>query len=302
MKYFCVVITAALLVGCSVNNSKFQPLAESLNSLCPIILLDGEAELTKATCPAAKFQIDITLHKESPVSVSSLRALDDEYSRLVQEMGEYGIDGKTGGQAFLKGLIAQSPILAQMIDTIAVAASTPESTQGWVPLDIRICDETDTLVYTYNNEWEYLTEHEWLDAIMPIEMCGCTSEGSKLPPLNEVVKVTGIPHVNKEGVLKIYCSYDADPAYTLSGNPMYISEVREKYFNKRILEDYLTALKKENKSIQRYMDACGRCGIGVKFVVEGRKDGIDYDLADSEFIKRWERWGGNDSIIISAPL
>ncbi|WP_025830784.1 hypothetical protein [Bacteroides stercorirosoris] len=189
-----------------------------------------------------------------------------------------------------------------MIDTIAVETSTPESTQGWVPLGIRISDETDTLVYTYNDEWEYLTEYEWLNAIMPIEMCGWTSEGNTLPPLNDVVKVTSTPRVSKEGTLKIYCSYDADPAYTLSGKPMCISEVREKYFNKKILEDYLTALKKENKSIQRYMDACGRRGIGVKFVVEGRKDGIDYDLADSEFIKRWERCGGNDSIIISAPF
>lgn len=80
-RFICVVIIVALLTGCSINNSKFQFLSKSLNIQCPITLLDGEAELTKVTCLAAKFQIDITLHEKSPVSASSLRVLDDDYSK-----------------------------------------------------------------------------------------------------------------------------------------------------------------------------------------------------------------------------
>lgn len=303
-KYFCIAIVVASFLGCSVNDRQhYQSLADSLNSQCPIKALDGETEVTQVACTANKFQIIITLNNEAPISVSALKALNEEYIRLIQEAEEYGetcgvTDREIGGKAFLKGLMTQSSTFMQIVDTIALATSTPESTQGWIPLDIYICDETDTLVYTYNSEWASLTEHEWLNAIMPIEMCKWTSERSALPPLNEVIAVNGIPHVNQDGLLRIYCSYDADPAYTHSGKPMCIDEIKGKYFSKKILEDYLADRMAESKDICRYLNACSRRGIGIQFIVDGFKDGIDYDLSTPEFIKKWESWGGSDSIVI----
>ncbi len=65
---------------------------------------------------------------------------------------------------------------------------------------------------------------------MPIEMCEWTSNGCPLPPLNEVVKVVGVPRVNKDGLLKIDCSYDTSPVYTSSDKSVRIDDIREKYF------------------------------------------------------------------------
>ena len=40
--------------------------------------------------------------------------------------------------------------------------------------------------------------------------------------------------------------------------------------------------------------------VDLKFVLEGVKDAIDYDLASSQMIKEWESWGGNDTIVVSS--
>ena len=79
---------------------------------------------------------------------------------------------------------------------------------------------------------------------------------------------------------------------------MCICEVKEKFFNSKILEDYLADRMAENENIRRFLNACFRRGIGIQFIVDGFKDGIDYDLSTPEFIKRWESWGGSDSIVI----
>jgi len=248
-----------------------------------------------------EFILSISVSDSAPTSVLSLRALNDEYSWRMQNVENYYKYGQEiGGLPFVKGVISKSPVVAQLIDSIAYLTCTPESAQGYLPLLIGISDETDSLTYCYHEDgWEQLTEYEWLDAIMPIEMCQWASIAENvLPPLNDVVKVTGIPRISEEGVLKVRCSYDADPAYTRLGEPMCIGEVKEKYFNSKILEDYLAERMAENENIRRFLNACSRRGICVQFVVDGFKDGIDYDLSTPEFIKRWESWGGNDSIII----
>ena len=63
---------------------------------------------------------------------------------------------------------------------------------------------------------------------------------------------------------------------------------------KNILEDYLADRMAASKDVSRR-------GIGIQFIVDGFKDGIDYDLSTPEFIKQWENWGGSDSIVVSLP-
>lgn len=298
------VLLLLVIVGCSQTDGERASFAESWSGKCPMALVDDEITLSDVRYSKGEFLLSVTLGDKSPVSVLSLQELNEEYSRRVQAVEDYHLNGmEIGGAPFVKGIISMSPVLAQIIDSIACMTATPESTQGWVPLVIFICDDTDTIDYVYNEEWERLEEYEWLNAIMPVEMCGWTeTEAGALPSLNEMVKITGMPRVDSDGLLRVYCSYDASPAYTRSGKPMCISEVREKYFNRKILENYLAAIKKGNESIRRFMEAFKRHGIGIKFVVEGQKGDIDYDLADPEFIKRWESWGGSDSIIVSCPI
>lgn len=70
---------------------------------------------------------------------------------------------------------------------------------------------------------------------------------------------------------------------------------------KNILEDYLADRMAASKDVSRFINVCSRRGIGIQFIVDGFKDGIDYDLSTPEFIKQWENWGGSDSIVVSQP-
>lgn len=303
-KIFFYTLFLSALVSCSQADKQCYSFAESWNSKCPITLVKNEATLTNVRYSKDEFVLSIFVSDSAPTSVLSLRKLNEEYSKRIEEVEDYYMDGKEiGGLPFVRGVISKSPILTQIIDSIAYLTYTPESTQGYLPLIISISDETDSLAYVYNEMWERLTEYECMNAIMPIEMCTWTSDAiSPLPPLNDVVRVVGIPHISDEGILKIYCSYDASPYYTRSGKPMYIDDIREKYFNSNILENYLADRMAENENIHRFLNACERRGIGIQFIVEGFKDGIDYDLSTLEFIKQWESWGGSDSITVSLPI
>lgn len=293
----------SVFVSCSQTDKQCYSFAESWNNKCPITLVKDEATLTNVRYSKDEFMLSISVGDGAPTSVLSLRKLIEEYSWRMQEVEDYHLNAKEiGGLPFVKGIVSKSPVLAQIIDSIAYLTYTPESTQGCLPLIISISDETDSLAYVYNETWERLTEYECMNAIMPVEMCTWTSNISPLPPLNDVVRVVGIPHISDEGILKIRCLYNADPAYTHSGKPAYIDGIREKYFSKKILEDYLADRMAKNKNIHRFLNACERRGIGVQFIVEGFKDGIDYDLSTPEFIKEWESWGGSDSIIVSPPM
>lgn len=289
----------SVFVGCSQTDKQCYSFAESWNSKCPITLVGNEATLTNVRYSKDEFILSISVGDSAPTSVLSLRKLIEEYSWRMQEVEDYHLNGKEiGGLPFVKSVVSKSPVLTQIIDSIAYLTYTPEITQGHLPLIISISDETDSLAYVYNEMWERLTEYECMNAVMPVEMCTWTSNISPLPPLNDVVRVVGIPHISDEGILKIHCLYDADPAYTRSGKPVYIDDIREKYFNSKILGIYLADRIAENENIHRFLNACERRGIGIQFIVEGFKDGIDYDLSAPEFITQWESWGGSDSITI----
>ncbi len=299
---FCILFLS-VFVSCSQKDKRCYSFAESWNSKCPISLVKDEITAANVRYSKGEFILSISVGDSAPISVLSLHKLNDEYSWRMQEVENYYKNGKEiGGAPFIKGVICKSPVVAQLIDSIAYLTNTPESTQGFSPLLIGISDGIDSLTYRYNEDWEQLTEYEWLNSIIPIEMCEWASKESPLPPLNDVVKVTGIPHISKEGVLKIHCSYDADPAYTRSGTPVCIDDIRRKYFNKKILEDYLVDRMAESKDIYRFLNACSRRGIDIQFIVDSFKDEIDYDLSTPEFIKRWESWGGSDSIVIKLPI
>lgn len=293
----------SVFVSCSQTDKQRYSFAESWNSKCPITLVKDEATLSNVRYSDGDFFLSIFVGDSAPTSVLSLRKLIEEYSWRMQEVEDYYRNGKEiGGVLFVKGIISKSPVLTQIIDSISCLTYTPESTQSFFPLIISISDETDSLAYVYNETWEQLTEYELMNAVMPVEMCTWTSNISPLLPLNDVVRIVGTPHISDEGILKIHCLYDADPAYTRSGKPVRIDDIRGKYFSKKILEDYLTDLMTENDNIHRFLNACERRGISIQFIVEGFKDGIDHDLSTSEFIKQWEAWGGNDSIIVSLPI
>lgn len=296
-------LLTSVLVSCSQPDKRCCSFAESWNRKCPIALVKDEATITSVRYSGGKFILSISVSDSAPTSVLSLRKLNDEYSKRIEEDNDYYQNGMVlGGLPFIKGVISESPILAQIIDSISTLTYTPESTQGYLPLVIKICDDIDSLAYTYNEEWEYLPEHEWMNAIMPTEMCAWSSNPSPLPPLNKVVRVEGIPRISNERLLKIYCSYDASPYYTRSGEPVCIDDIKGKSFSKKILENYLADLMAKSENIRRFLNACERRGIGIQFIVEGFKDGIDYDLSTPELIKQWENWGGSDSIIVSLPI
>ena len=299
----CLLGLISVFVSCSQPDKRCSSFAESWNSKCPISLVKDEVSLTNIRYSDSEFILSISVSDSAPTSVLSLRKLIEEYSWRMQEVEDYYLNGKEiGGLPFVKGVISESPVLAQLIDSIAYLTYTPESTQGCLPLIIAISDETDSLAYVYNETWEQLTENEWMNAIMPTEMCAWSSNPSSLPPLNEVVRVEGIPRISNEGILKIYCSYDASPYYTRSGEPVYIDDIKGKYFSKKILDDYLAERMAKSENIRRFLNACERRGIGIQFIVEGFKDGIDYDLSTPEFIKQWENWGGSDSIVVSHSI
>lgn len=302
-----ILLPLVVLASCMLHDNKFgnkrQTLADSLNSQCPVGLMEGEIELTGVSYSSGMFHIYLALQDEAPVAVSTLRALNEEYSRKLDEMeGVYENCGEIGGNPFIKGVFAQSPILMRMKEAIARATYTGESAQGYLPLRFCICDRTDTLDYIYNETWELLTESQWLSAIVPMEMqkvFGWTGDG-KLPQLNEVVSFDGLPLVTEDGYVNILCSYDAMPYFRKPPVPMKLKDVRGKYFSEAILKEYLKREIDEHPSIERFLNTCTRRNISLRFLLVGRKDEIDSDLCSPQEIKEWESWGGNDTIIIAA--
>lgn len=197
-------LSALIFVSCSHQDKRCYLFAESWNSKCPITLVEGEATLTNVHNSKDEFMLSISLGDSAPISVLSLRKLIEEYSWRIHEVKDYYLNGKEiGGQPFVKGCVGQSPILSQIIDTIAHLTYTPESAQGYLPLNINISDNTDSIAYILDEMWEQPTEYECMNAIMPVEMCTWTSNVSPLPPLNDVVKVAGIPQISDDGILII---------------------------------------------------------------------------------------------------
>lgn len=195
MNYLAIIKTvlytlfSSVFVGCSQTDKQCCSFAESWNGKCPITLVKNEVDLTNIRYSDDEFILSISVGDSAPTSVLSLRKLIEEYSWRMQEVEDYHLNGKEiGGLPFIKGVISKSPVLTQIIDSIACLTYTPESTQGHLPLIISVSDETDSLAYVYNEMWERLTEYECMNAIMPVEMCTWTSNTSPLPPLNDVVR------------------------------------------------------------------------------------------------------------------
>lgn len=305
LSFFLALLLLSFLSSCSSTDRKYSSFVNSWNDKCPISIIDGEVSLNNIRYSEGNFYLTLRLNDKAPVTINSLNKLNDEYRRRIEEAdGDYYSIKEIGGGSFVKGVIFESTLVTQLIDTISLMTSTVESTQGWVPLTFVISDGTDSLSYQYNNgDWFPLSESDWLNSIMPVEMCVWTTNryGYSLPPLNDVVKVSGIPQI-KDGVMKIDYFYWADPFYTETGNPMNIKEVKEKYFNEKVLKSYIKSLKEKSEDVTRFLNACSRRGISIQFNVNGAKDGIDYDLASPEFIKKWESWGGDDSITIEGPF
>lgn len=284
------------------NNMKNQVLVDSLNSLCPLEIIKDEVSLTQISYSDGEYFICLTLHDNGPTSLAALDSLHDEYSRRIELEG-YDVK-EIGTMPFIRGVVGQSSTIRDFINAIESTVYTQESTQGYLPIKFILKDAVAQLqdTITYSDQWEDIELNEWLNAIMPIEMCKWTmTRENILPPLNEMVRIEGIPSIGKNGFLTIHCSYDASPAYTNSGKPICIDDIKGQYFSKKILEDYLADRMAENKEVYRFLSACSRRGIGIQFIVDGFKDAIDYDSSTPEFIKQWEGWGGKDSIVIFAP-
>lgn len=299
------LLSSVLMMSCSFfpGSNEYQVLADSLNMQCPVELMDGEVEITRVECQGDKFFIYLTLHDEAPVSTASLSALDDEYTRLVEETKDYDMEIKRfGSLPFIIGVLCKSDALGKMVRTIEYATATPESTQGFLPLEIGICDDKDTLTYTYNVEWGGLSEAEWLNAIVPMEMrnaFGRAGSGEQ-PRLNNEVAFDGFPVATEDGTLDISCSYEAMPYFKASSAPIRLKDIRGKYFSASILKNYLKAQAGKHRPTKRFLNACVKRNISVRFLLTGVKDEIDPDLASPQSLKEWESWGGNDTITIAA--
>lgn len=298
---FSILVATILLVACSSESSKYQMLANSFNNNCPVMLMDGEVELTNIAYSDGLFHINITLHDDAPISVRGLQTLNDEYSREMKETDENNpYMSEKGGRMFLCGVISESPILSQIIDSIAIATSTVESTQGYVPLEINICDATDKISYEYNVEWEAIDKQRWLSAIMPVEIqrnFGYTNNG-KMPKQNEKVQFNGITSISEDNYLTVHCSYDAMPHSTNSYKPMNLCDIKGTFFSVPILMNHLKQMK--NAPDRRFLKACAKRGVGIRFLLKGDKDAIDPDMVSAEEFKKCESRGGNDTIVISA--
>lgn len=298
------LLSSVLMMSCSSSNrnNEYQVLADSLNMQCPVELMNGEVEITRVECPGSKFFIYLTLRDEAPVTIASLSALDDEYARRVEETKDFDVEIKRFGTLpFLMGVVDQSDALGKMIRTIELATSTPESTQGFLPLEIGICDANDTLTYTYNVEWAGLSEAEWLNAIVPMEMrdaFGWMGRGEQ-PRLNKEVAFDGFPVATEDGTLDIDCSYEAMPGFKDPSAPIRLKDIRGKYFSASILKDYLKTQAGKHRPTKRFLNACAKRNISVRFLLTGVKDEIDPDLASPQSVKEWESWGGNDTITIA---
>lgn len=266
----------------------FSSLVETWNNKCPISLIDDEIDLTEIYYSDNKYSIVITLGEEAPTSVKSLDSLLSYLNYIVENDFYFDTSYERGVQPFVKGLITQSSILKQLVDTIAVLTDTPETTHGYLPLVFIIKDamDNDSTSLRYNCEWLELTEYEWLNAILPLDMLktfGRLSDGS-ISMLNQEVSFDAVPKVTKDGYLRISCYFDSDPLSRESGKELQIAEVLDKYFTKDILSKFLITQAEKSKSIYCYLRACRRRGIDAKFVIEGSTYGSV---------------GGCDSIVIS---
>ncbi len=305
MKNQFLLLALGLLVACSQQDDKCLSLAEQWNSKCPMPLIVDEVELSHVSYAAGGFVVDVVLKDDAPTSIKALQALDERYSKSVERAEVYHTEAKeVGTMPFTKGLITSSAALATLVDSIVVLTNTTESTQGAVPLKFVIKDASpqrgDSIVLAYNEQWESITGREWLNAIVPVEMLaafGYTGDGD-VPELNDEVAFIGTPKISGDGYLNISCSYDAMPYFRKSGLPLTIAEVREKFCNEDLLMEYLIAHKDENPSTYKFLQACKRRGVKLKFTIEGHKDELETDLAAPEMVDEWKRWGGCDTIVI----
>lgn len=317
VKIYLLSVLVLLFAGCSTKNSPYQELAVSLNGQCPIVLIDDEVELTKVTCTESFYTIGLTLLKDGLTNVESLKALDMEYKERLEK--EQPVDWemmkqKKGSVPFVNTLYTYSSTFATIVDSIVknIRANLTEEQKmvmdesmiSFYPLYIDVTDEEgNQFVSVQYNEERVLdatyTREELLNTVRPIELSLAFGFNEQsMASLNEEVRFCGTPHITKEKVLLIPCYYDAEPLARKPSRPLFLKEVRADYFNEEILREYLTVQMGKYSSLKRFFRACVRRGVDLKFTLEGMKDAIDYELASPEFIKKWESWGGNDTIVI----
>lgn len=319
VKIYLLSVLVLLFAGCSTKNSPYQELTVSLNGQCPIVLIDDDVELTKVTCTESSYTIELTLLKDGLTNVESLKALDVEYKERLEK--EQPVDWemmkqKKGSVPFVNTLYTYSSTFATVVDSIVKnirANLTEEQIEymdeymiSFYPLYIHVTDEEgDQFVSVHYNAEQVLdaayAREELLNTIRPIELSLAFSFNEQfMASLNEEVRFCGTPHITKENVLLIPCYYDAEPLVRKPSRPLFLKEVWTNYFNEEILREYLAVQMDKYTSLKRFFKACVRRGVDLKFTLEGTKDAIDYDLASPELIKKWESWGGNDTIVISS--
>lgn len=301
MRYFLpnsfILLIVLLIVGhsCKNTNINFRSLSDSLNLKCPITLIDDEAKLTKVSCTRYSFALHLTLLKDGLTDVKSLNALNSDYTeRLEKDIAD---DLETGYLPFIKALYSNSPQFRNVVGKIVNVLDNDmrsESTQGFYPLNIIVRDEicTDSIVLTYNEEWSMEENNDLLNKSMPVELFSLAYQDGR-SSLNEKVFFMGIPNVTEDNYLEILCYYDAGPYLSLA-------EVQKQYFNRIVLTEFLSKKIDDCASVKTFFKACTRRNVGIKFLLEGTKDAIDYDLVSLQLIKEWESWGGNDTIIIDS--
>ena len=319
VKNYLLSVLVLLLSGCSTKNSQYQELTASLNGQCPIVLIDGEVELTKVTCSESSYTIWLTLLKDGLTAVESLKALDAEYKeRLEREMSNDWemMKQEKGSVPFVNTLYTYSSAFATIVDSIIknIRVNLTEEQKmvmdeniiSFYPLYIDVTDEEgDQFVTVHYNEEQVLnaayTREDLLNTVRPIELSLAFGFNEQfMASLNEEIRFCGNPHITKENVLLIPCYYDAEPLARKPSRPLFLKEVQANYFNEDILREYLAVQMGKHTSLKRFFKACMKRNVDLKFVLEGVKDAIDYDLASSQMIKEWESWGGNDTIVVSS--
>lgn len=319
VKNYLLSVFILLFAGCSSKNSQYQELTASLNDQCPIVLIDDEVELTKVTCTESSYTICLTLLKDGFTDVESLKALDMEYKERLEK--EQPVDWeimkqKRGSVPFVNTLYVYSSTFATIVDSIIknIKANLTEeqimvmdeNMISFYPLYIDITDEKgERFVAVHYNEEQVLnaayTNEDLLNTVRPIELSLAFGFNEQfMASLNEEVRFCGTPYITKENVLLIPCYYDAEPLARKPSRPLFLKEVQADYFNEDILREYLAIQMGKYTSLKRFFKACMNRNVDLKFVLEGVKDAIDYDLASSQMIKEWESWGGNDTIVVSS--
>lgn len=279
--------------SCKNINVKYQSLTDSINSQCPIILMDDEVKLTKVSCTKNSFALHLTLLKDGLTDVKSLNALNADYTERLEK--DIAVNLETGYLPFIKALYSNSPQFRTVVGEIVNVLDDDmgsESTHGFYPLNIIVRDEicTDSIVLTYNEEWEMEEKVNLLNKAMPVELFSLVRWNGRTS-LNEKVHFSGIPKVTEDNYLEVPCDYDAGPSLSLT-------EVQKQYFNRIVLSEFLSKQINYCGSVKTFFKACTRRNVGVKFLLKGTKDAIDYDLASPQLIKEWESWRGNDTIVI----